>query len=74
MIADCLANGGRLIYVGTGTSGRIGALDASECPPTFGTSPEMVRFLIAGGENALVRATEASEDSSADLGVATWQR
>jgi N-acetylmuramic acid 6-phosphate etherase len=67
VIARCFAEGGRLIYVGTGTSGRIGALDASECPPTFGTSPEMVQFLIAGGENALVRATEASEDST-DLG------
>ncbi len=66
-IARCFAKGGRLIYVGTGTSGRIGALDASECPPTFGTAPEMVQFLIAGGESALVRATEASEDS-ADLG------
>jgi N-acetylmuramic acid 6-phosphate etherase len=66
-IARCFAQGGRLIYVGTGTSGRIGALDASECPPTFGTESEMVRFLIAGGEGALVRATEASEDS-AELG------
>lgn len=66
-IARCFAKGGRLIYVGTGTSGRIGALDASECPPTFGTDPKMVRFLIAGGEGALVRATEASEDS-AELG------
>lgn len=64
MIAACLAKGGRLIYVGTGTSGRIGALDASECPPTFGTSPKMVQFLIAGGESALVNATEASEDSA----------
>jgi N-acetylmuramic acid 6-phosphate etherase len=67
VIADCLARNGRLIYVGTGTSGRIGALDASECPPTFGISPEKVRFLIAGGEDALVRATESSEDS-AELG------
>jgi N-acetylmuramic acid 6-phosphate etherase len=67
VIADCFARGGRLIYVGTGTSGRIGALDAAECSPTFGTSPEMVRFLIAGGESALVKATEASEDS-AELG------
>ena len=67
LIAASLAKGGRLIYVGTGTSGRIGALDASECPPTFGVSPEKVQFLIAGGEAALVRATEASEDS-ADLG------
>lgn len=67
MVADHLAQGGRLIYVGTGTSGRIGALDASECPPTFGIDPGVVRFLIAGGERALVRATEASEDS-AELG------
>lgn len=67
LIAKGFVRGGRLIYVGTGTSGRIGALDASECPPTFGTSPEMVQFLIAGGEEALIHATEASEDS-ADLG------
>jgi N-acetylmuramic acid 6-phosphate etherase len=67
VIAGRFASGGRLIYVGTGTSGRIGALDASECPPTFDTPPEMVQFLIAGGEAALVHATEASEDS-AELG------
>jgi N-acetylmuramic acid 6-phosphate etherase len=64
VIAACFAKGGRLIYVGTGTSGRIGALDASECPPTFGTSPKMVQFVMAGGESALVRATEASEDNA----------
>lgn len=67
VVADCFSRGGRLIYVGTGTSGRIGALDASECSPTFGTNPEMVQFLIAGGEDALVRASEISEDS-AELG------
>jgi N-acetylmuramic acid 6-phosphate etherase len=67
LIVERFAKGGRLIYVGTGTSGRIGALDASECPPTFGISPERVQFLIAGGEEALIHATEASEDS-ADLG------
>ena len=67
MIAARLAEGGRLIYVGSGTSGRIGALDASECPPTFNTSPEMVQFLIAGGELALTQSAEASEDS-AELG------
>lgn len=67
LVAEAFARGGRLIYVGTGTSGRIGALDASEIPPTFGTSPEMVQFLIAGGEKALIHATEASEDSG-DLG------
>lgn len=65
VVAEQLGKGGRMIYVGSGTSGRIGALDASECPPTFSTPPEMVRFLIAGGERALVHATEASEDSAA---------
>ncbi|HVG29794.1 MAG TPA: N-acetylmuramic acid 6-phosphate etherase [Pyrinomonadaceae bacterium] len=54
--------GGRLFYVGTGTSGRLGVLDASECPPTFGVSPELVQGIIAGGHDALYRATEASED------------
>jgi N-acetylmuramic acid 6-phosphate etherase len=66
-IARALSQGGRLIYVGTGTSGRIGALDASECPPTFGTDPEQVQYLIAGGAKALGAAIEASEDD-ADLG------
>ena len=63
-IAQQLAKGGRLIYVGTGTSGRVGALDAVEIPPTFGTGPGKVQFVIAGGETALAKATEASEDSS----------
>jgi N-acetylmuramic acid 6-phosphate etherase len=63
VIARQLTKGGRLIYVGTGTSGRIGALDAVEIPPTFGTAPGMFQFVIAGGERALARATEASEDS-----------
>jgi N-acetylmuramic acid 6-phosphate etherase len=67
MVAQRLAEGGRLIYVGSGTSGRIGALDASECPPTFGVSAKKVQFVIAGGERALVKAAEASEDS-AELG------
>lgn len=67
LIVERFEKGGRLIYVGTGTSGRIGALDASECPPTFGIGPDKVQFLIAGGEAALIHATEASEDS-ADLG------
>ena len=57
-----LREGGRLFYVGTGTSGRIGVLDASECPPTFGVPPELVQGIIAGGYEALHRATEASED------------
>ncbi len=63
-ISEALENGGRLIYVGAGTSGRLGVLDASECPPTFGVSYDMVIGLIAGGEKALTRATENVEDNS----------
>ena len=63
LIAKALKRGGRLIYVGAGTSGRIGALDASECSPTFNTDPRTVQFVIAGGTKALHTATEASEDS-----------
>ena len=62
-IAQALSRGGRLIYVGAGTSGRIAALDASECPPTFNTDPRMVQYVIAGGARALSRATEINEDS-----------
>src|SRR5512134_3341724 len=54
--------GGRLVYVGAGTSGRLGVLDAAECPPTFGTPPEMVIAVIAGGAAALVRSIEGAED------------
>jgi N-acetylmuramic acid 6-phosphate etherase len=61
-IVDRLRHGGRLFYVGTGTSGRLGVLDASECPPTFGVSPELVQGVIAGGYEACHRAVEASED------------
>jgi N-acetylmuramic acid 6-phosphate etherase len=61
-IVDRLRHGGRLFYVGTGTSGRLGVLDASECPPTFGVSPELVQGVIAGGYEACYRAVEASED------------
>jgi len=68
IIADRLRSGGRLIYVGAGTSGRIAALDASECPPTFSTDPHMVQFIIAGGPKALGAAVEANEDSR-ELGV-----
>jgi N-acetylmuramic acid 6-phosphate etherase len=64
-----LEKGGRLFYTGTGTSGRLGVLDASECPPTFGVSPEMVQGVIAGGYDACYRAVEASEDD-ADAGGA----
>jgi len=62
-VAAALAKGGRLIYVGTGTSGRIGALDASESAPTFGIPPSQVQYIMAGGPKALGRAVEASEDS-----------
>jgi N-acetylmuramic acid 6-phosphate etherase len=57
-----LKHGGRLFYIGTGTSGRLGVLDASECPPTFGVSPDLVQAIIAGGYDACYRAVEASED------------
>lgn len=60
-----LEAGGRLFYIGTGTSGRLGVLDASECPPTFGVSPELVQAIIAGGYDACYRAVEASEDHTA---------
>jgi len=60
-----LDQGGRLFYIGTGTSGRLGVLDASECPPTFGVSPDLVQGIIAGGYEACYRAVEASEDDSA---------
>jgi N-acetylmuramic acid 6-phosphate etherase len=63
VIAGALKQGGRLIYVGTGTSGRIAALDAAEIPPTFGTDPKTVQFIIAGGRRALGEAVEANEDS-----------
>ena len=59
-----LREGGKLFYVGTGTSGRLGVLDASECPPTFGVSPELVQGVIAGGYDACHRAVEASEDDA----------
>jgi N-acetylmuramic acid 6-phosphate etherase len=67
-VVDSFANGGRLFYIGAGTSGRLGVLDASECPPTFNVPPELVQGIIAGGEKALSRATEASEDDPS-LGV-----
>ena len=62
-IAESFSRGGRLFYIGAGTSGRLGVLDASECPPTFGVSPDMVQGLIAGGKNALVTAVEGAEDN-----------
>lgn len=62
IIRDRLANGGRLLYIGAGTSGRIGVLDAVECVPTFGTSPELVQGIIAGGDGAFLKAVEGAED------------
>jgi len=64
-IVDRLKNDGRLFYIGTGTSGRLGVLDAAECPPTFGVSPQLVQAVIAGGYEACYRAVEASEDDAA---------
>jgi len=61
-LAARLEQGGHLIYIGAGTSGRLGVLDASECPPTFHVPPDLIRGIIAGGEKALTQATEASED------------
>ena len=68
VIADRLSKGGRLIYCGAGTSGRLGVLDAVECPPTYSTDPEMVQGLIAGGYPAIFKAVEGAEDSR-ELGV-----
>ena len=69
-----LRAGGKLYYVGTGTSGRLGVLDASECPPTFGVSPELVQGVIAGGYDACYRAVEASEDDENAGGTDLKQR
>lgn len=62
LVVASFRNGGRLIYLGAGTSGRLGVLDAAECPPTFGVSPDMVQGLIAGGERAMFKAQEGAED------------
>jgi N-acetylmuramic acid 6-phosphate etherase len=66
LIVECFKKGGRLFYVGAGTSGRLGVLDASECPPTFGVPPSLVQGIIAGGRRALVRAVEGAEDFPED--------
>ena len=68
-IVDAFQQDGRLVYIGAGTSGRLGVLDASECPPTFGVSPEMVKGIIAGGERALRHPIEGAEDSKAQAVV-----
>ncbi len=66
ILVDVFRKGGRLIYVGAGTSGRLGILDASECPPTFGTPHEMIVGVMAGGRDAVFRAVEGSEDKAQD--------
>jgi N-acetylmuramic acid 6-phosphate etherase len=66
MIVERFEKNGRLVYVGAGTSGRLGVLDASECPPTFGVTPKLVQGIIAGGKRALVRAIEGAEDKADD--------
>ena len=66
LIVESFKQGGRLFYIGAGTSGRLGVLDASECPPTFGTNPELVRGIIAGGLDALTRSIEGAEDRHED--------
>jgi len=72
--AAALAQGGRLFYVGAGTSGRLGVLDAAECPPTFCTPPELVQAIIAGGEAALVRSSEGLEDRREEGAAAVVDR
>lgn len=72
LIADRLRKGGRLIYCGAGTSGRLGILDAVECPPTYSTDPEMVQCLMAGGHGAIFKAVEGAEDNR-ELGVRDMQ-
>jgi len=74
LVADRFRRGGRLFYVGAGTSGRLGVLDAAECPPTFGSDPAMVQGIIAGGYGALVRAKEGAEDDRAAGGADLRER
>jgi N-acetylmuramic acid 6-phosphate etherase len=74
VIVSRFKKGGRLFYVGAGTSGRLGVLDASECPPTFGVSPSLVQGIIAGGRSALVRSAEGAEDHPEDGAVAIDKR
>lgn len=71
--SEALGQGGRLFYVGAGTSGRLGVLDAAECPPTFCSPPEMVQAIIAGGNDALVRSSESLEDKAEDGAAAIAQ-
>jgi N-acetylmuramic acid 6-phosphate etherase len=73
-IAEKLASGGRLFYVGAGTSGRLGVLDSAECPPTFCTDPDLVQAILAGGLSAMVKSSEALEDSWQDGAQSIHQR
>jgi N-acetylmuramic acid 6-phosphate etherase len=70
MVAAALGAGGRLFYVGAGTSGRLGVLDAAECPPTFGTDPSRIRAIVAGGKKAVFRSQEGAEDRRGDARLA----
>ena len=74
LVTDALRQGGRLIYVGAGTSGRLGILDAAECPPTFSTPPDLVQAIMAGGQEALVRSREGAEDDAEAGGAALRER
>jgi N-acetylmuramic acid 6-phosphate etherase len=74
IIVESFRRGGRLFYVGAGTSGRLGVLDASECPPTYGVPPTMVQGIIAGGKRALVRSVEGAEDHPEDGALAIEKR
>jgi N-acetylmuramic acid 6-phosphate etherase len=74
LVVDCLRRGGRLFYVGAGTSGRLGVLDASEMPPTYRTDPDMVQGVMAGGFEALLRAQEGAEDVADDGALAMDER
>ena len=71
-VARSLRDGGRLIYVGAGSSGRISSLDASECPPTFSTAPAQVQYIMAGGPKALASASDVNEDSP-EIGTARYR-
>ncbi|MBC8107422.1 MAG: N-acetylmuramic acid 6-phosphate etherase [Anaerolineae bacterium] len=74
LVVTALSNNGRLFYIGAGTSGRLGVLDASECPPTFRTDPEMIQGIIAGGEQAMFRSQEGAEDSTEQGATAIAQK
>ncbi len=73
-IADSLRQGGRLFYIGAGTSGRLGVLDAAECPPTFCTPPDLVQGILAGGAGALIKSSEGLEDIASDGAAAMVER